>query len=146
MSKQNNFEQFLHLNIVCDSCDKEIRGRRYKCLICPDFDLCQSCEQKNEHFEHAMMRLVKPDTLRPHYLCKTPPTQIEKMAQVFNKACSSFVSGFQSPSTTPTGTTSRRQSTPVTIKFEAEVKGLTQDEKWFILEALDSLLPQQHDE
>jgi len=63
MSKQNNFEQFLHLNIVCDSCDKEIRGRRYKCLICPDFDLCQSCEQKNEHFEHAMMRLVKPDTL-----------------------------------------------------------------------------------
>uniref|UniRef100_A0A914KNP8 ZZ-type domain-containing protein n=1 Tax=Meloidogyne incognita TaxID=6306 RepID=A0A914KNP8_MELIC len=146
MSKQNNFEQFLHLNIVCDSCDKEIRGRRYKCLICPDFDLCQSCEQKNKHFEHAMMRLVKPDTLRPHYLCKTPPTQIEKMAQVFNKACSSFVSGFQSPSTTPTVTTSRRQSTPVTIKFEAEVKGLTQDEKWFILEALDNLLPQQHDE
>ncbi|CAK5108342.1 unnamed protein product [Meloidogyne enterolobii] len=146
MSKQNNFEQFLHLNIVCDSCDKEIRGRRYKCLICPDFDLCQSCEQKNEHFEHAMMRLVKPDTLRPHYLCKTPPTQIEKMAQVFNKACSSFVSGFQSPSTTPTVTTSRRQSSPVTIKFEAEVKGLTQDEKWFILEALDNLLPQQHDE
>uniref|UniRef100_A0A915N4N8 ZZ-type domain-containing protein n=1 Tax=Meloidogyne javanica TaxID=6303 RepID=A0A915N4N8_MELJA len=146
MSKQNNFEQFLHLNIVCDSCDKEIRGRRYKCLICPDFDLCQSCEQKNEHFEHAMMRLVKPDTLRPHYLCKTPPTQIEKMAQVFNKACSSFVSGFQSPSTTPTVTTSRRQSTPVTIKFDAEVKGLTQDEKWFILEALDNLLPQQHDE
>nr|CAD2159820.1 unnamed protein product [Meloidogyne enterolobii] len=144
MSKQNNFEQFLHVNIVCDSCDKEIRGRRYKCLICPDFDLCQSCEQKNEHFEHAMMRLVKPDTLRPHYLCKTPPTQIEKMAQVFNKACSSFVSGFQSPSTTPTVTTSRRQSTPVTIKSEA--KGLTQDEKWFILEALDNLLPQQHDE
>jgi len=68
------------------------------------------------------------------------------MAQVFNKACSSFVSGFQSPSTTPTVTTSRRQSTPVTIKFEAEVKGLTQDEKWFILEALDNLLPQQHDE
>uniref|UniRef100_A0A914N631 ZZ-type domain-containing protein n=1 Tax=Meloidogyne incognita TaxID=6306 RepID=A0A914N631_MELIC len=144
MSKQNNFEQFLHLNIVCDICDKEIRGRRYKCLICPDFDLCQSCEQKNEHFEHAMMRLVNSDTLRPHNLCKTPPTQIGKMAQVINQACSSFVSGFQSPSTTPTVTTSRRQSTPVTGRYEA--KGLTQDEKWFILEALDNLLPQQHDE
>lgn len=63
MKQQNNFDHIIHLNVICDACDQMIRGRRYKCLICPDFDLCQSCEQKNEHFEHAMMRLVKPDTL-----------------------------------------------------------------------------------
>uniref|UniRef100_A0A915N0F6 ZZ-type domain-containing protein n=1 Tax=Meloidogyne javanica TaxID=6303 RepID=A0A915N0F6_MELJA len=64
MKQQNNFDHIIHLNVICDVCDQMIRGRRYKCLICPDFDLCQSCEQKNEHFEHAMMRLVKPDTLK----------------------------------------------------------------------------------
>uniref|UniRef100_A0A914KNK2 ZZ-type domain-containing protein n=1 Tax=Meloidogyne incognita TaxID=6306 RepID=A0A914KNK2_MELIC len=53
----------LHKNIFCDGCHKEIRGRRYKCLVCTDFDLCHLCEQKNEHFGHAMLRLVTPKTL-----------------------------------------------------------------------------------
>nr|CAD2159816.1 unnamed protein product [Meloidogyne enterolobii] len=58
----------LHKNIFCDGCHKEIRGRRYKCLVCTDFDLCHLCEQKNEHFGHAMMRLVTPKTLLPDFV------------------------------------------------------------------------------
>jgi len=29
-----------HPNIVCDGCENGILGTRYKCLSCPDFDLC----------------------------------------------------------------------------------------------------------
>merc|ERR1712130_59974 len=32
---------------ICDSCKANIRGIRYKCLICPDYDLCEVCEATN---------------------------------------------------------------------------------------------------
>ena len=37
---------FVH-NAVCDGCRKRIEGIRYKCLVCPDFDLCSVCEAEN---------------------------------------------------------------------------------------------------
>ena len=33
-----------HEGVSCDSCMKSnFRGRRFKCLICYDYDLCSSC-------------------------------------------------------------------------------------------------------
>ena len=31
--------------VVCDHCDQEITNLRYKCLQCPDYDLCENCEE-----------------------------------------------------------------------------------------------------
>jgi len=49
----------------CDSCKKDIFGIRYKCSICPDFDLCEICEEKNllEKFHpenHFFLKVNKP--------------------------------------------------------------------------------------
>jgi len=52
--------QPLHSGVQCDGCDAEIRGYRYKCIECPDFDLCFACEMKKIHGDHMMIRIVKP--------------------------------------------------------------------------------------
>lgn len=33
-----------HPNVTCDGCDRRMFGVRYKCLHCPDYDLCATCE------------------------------------------------------------------------------------------------------
>ncbi|KAK5639105.1 hypothetical protein RI129_011597 [Pyrocoelia pectoralis] len=51
--------------IICDACDQKITGFRYKCLQCPDFDLCASCEFHGCHSNHVMVRLPNNETYSP---------------------------------------------------------------------------------
>lgn len=40
----------IHNNVSCDSCHlTPIRGARYKCCCCPNFDLCEKCETLGKH-------------------------------------------------------------------------------------------------
>merc|ERR1712130_225457 len=41
-------------------CEGPVLGPRYKCLICPDFDLCGNCEARGLHVQHKMIRLAAP--------------------------------------------------------------------------------------
>merc|ERR1712198_412316 len=50
----------VHPGIVCDGCDGPVLGPRYKCLACPDYDLCKSCEGRDLHSQHKMVRLPQP--------------------------------------------------------------------------------------
>jgi len=49
----------VHVDVQCDGCGVQpIQGARYKCTVCPNFDLCSSCEAKNQHdVEHALLKL-----------------------------------------------------------------------------------------
>ena len=54
-----------HVHVVCDGCNSEIYGVRYKCLVCADYDLCSSCEKKGEHVEHNMVSISDPQSYNP---------------------------------------------------------------------------------
>ena len=39
----------IHFNVICDGCKvTPLRGNRYKCKICKNFDYCEDCYQKNK--------------------------------------------------------------------------------------------------
>ncbi len=44
----------VHANVRCDLCNAfPVLGARYKCSVCPDFDMCEACEAKdNQHPAH----------------------------------------------------------------------------------------------
>lgn len=51
----------VHPGVACDGCEASpIKGPRFKCMVCPDYDLCQGCENKGLHSEHNMVKLMKP--------------------------------------------------------------------------------------
>merc|ERR1712107_816845 len=50
----------VHWGVVCDGCDGPVVGTRHKCLVCPDYDLCATCEARSLHAQHKMIRLPAP--------------------------------------------------------------------------------------
>nr|XP_035945522.1 E3 ubiquitin-protein ligase MIB2 isoform X2 [Halichoerus grypus] len=60
-----------HPNIICDCCKKHgLRGMRWKCRVCFDYDLCTQCYMHNKHdLAHAFERYEtahsRPVTLSP---------------------------------------------------------------------------------
>jgi hypothetical protein len=52
-----------HSGINCDICqEKPITGIRFKCRVCPDFDLCSDCEAKNLHpTDHPLLKMRVPE-------------------------------------------------------------------------------------
>lgn len=45
--------QQVHHGIVCDGCQQTpLQGRRFKCKVCRDYDLCQTCMEKDCHPGH----------------------------------------------------------------------------------------------
>ncbi|CAD6187075.1 unnamed protein product [Caenorhabditis auriculariae] len=66
LSKAGGNSPYKHNHVAtCDGCERTVIGHRFRCVICPDFDLCESCERKGAHEEHAMLRIVGPRTRIP---------------------------------------------------------------------------------
>ena len=49
----------IHNGVICNGCYKNpIKGLRYKCSICPQFNYCQKCEMKlGESHKHPFIKL-----------------------------------------------------------------------------------------
>jgi len=51
-----------HVGVICDGCNRSpIIGIRYKCLECFDYDLCESCADRQLiHAHHVMAKIRTP--------------------------------------------------------------------------------------
>ena len=61
LSKKEN-PVIIHKGISCSNCGmKEIIGVRYKCTTCPNFNLCENCEENIDHDDnHVLLKIKEP--------------------------------------------------------------------------------------
>ena len=52
----------VHAGVICDECQENIVGLRYKCLYCSNYDLCKECESTGIHDHHIMLRISSPNS------------------------------------------------------------------------------------
>ena len=50
----------LHPGVRCDGCSGPVYGTRYKCTVCPDYDLCERCRSVGKHIEHPKIAIKRP--------------------------------------------------------------------------------------
>ena len=66
--KEKKEKDAIHFHVQCDGCKMNpLRGNRYKCKGCPDFDFCESCYQKNNESHahaHEFKLIEKPKNTR----------------------------------------------------------------------------------
>ena len=48
-----------HPGVTCDGCNSPVLGFRYKCFVCPNYDLCETCLAKGIHPEHTLIKISK---------------------------------------------------------------------------------------
>ena len=59
-SDTTNADEKPHPLVTCDGCEGSVVGSRFKCMLCPDYDLCSTCEAKGLHAQHHLMRIRNP--------------------------------------------------------------------------------------
>ena len=61
----------LHENFVCDGCNMTpIKGIRYMCSVCSNYDICENCERNGVHAGHAMLKIRKPEFAPAKLICQ----------------------------------------------------------------------------
>ena len=64
--------KYIHHGIKCNICgSKEIKGIRYLCGVCSNFNLCQECEQNyGKMHNHPLLKIKNPELSPISFTCK----------------------------------------------------------------------------
>ncbi|KAF8498455.1 hypothetical protein BU17DRAFT_59289 [Hysterangium stoloniferum] len=78
--RENTPQTVIHRDVICDKCNETVVGARFKCLNCPDFDLCDKCVSLVEHPNYSSFHTIAvPDI---NSISKsTPPEQVATSAE-----------------------------------------------------------------
>ena len=72
----------VHLSICCDGCKMfPIIGKRYKCEVCPNFDFCEKCFEKEKETHKHSFKQIERNNFYQNFLKK-----IENMKNAEGKA------------------------------------------------------------
>ena len=66
LKSHTKVDKHTHMNVTCDGCGVHpLVGVRYKCGVCPNFDLCENCEKKEAlKHGHPLVRLPSTHMIR----------------------------------------------------------------------------------
>lgn len=90
-----------HSRITCDGCQMyPLIGNRYKCSVCYDYDLCESCEHKmGDSHGHCFIKIRHPDAAPKKILCcvdeKFENQHINEKLLQQNDYCEKLVDNFK---------------------------------------------------
>ncbi|XP_037822611.1 protein ref(2)P-like [Lucilia sericata] len=88
-----SYDLAVHEHIACDACDMApIKGFRYKCIQCRNYDLCENCESKHIHSEHMMVRL--PTNNCPNFIISRRNSRRQEDVQGEFEVINSFMGRF----------------------------------------------------
>lgn len=65
--QQGHDPNYVHPGVRCDGCQGPVRGIRYKCTVCPDYDLCVQCKPNGVHSHHMMRDIYPPHQQQQHH-------------------------------------------------------------------------------
>ncbi|KAG0315588.1 hypothetical protein BGZ99_007363 [Dissophora globulifera] len=74
-----NVDQTRHPTVICDGCESDIYGIRYKCGNCADFDYCGNCEASPDRQHDPDHIFLKIRTPIPHHSAVTTPALLPAM-------------------------------------------------------------------
>lgn len=60
MGPPPHHQPMVHTGVTCDGCEGQVVGTRFKCTMCPNYDLCSTCQAKGLHKEHALLPIFHP--------------------------------------------------------------------------------------
>lgn len=58
-----------------------VRGVRYMCSVCSNYDLCENCERAGVHAHHPMLKIRAPAHAPSKLVCQYKPGVHEMQAQ-----------------------------------------------------------------